>query len=103
MSVTDDPRTTLVGLLTTTIQVGASDLHLRVDSPPQIRLHGQMTPLEGFQPLTTDEAKQLAYSFLTEKQREAFESKLELDFSIGLDGRYLTRSSRSTSSGYRPL
>ena len=86
MSITDTPRDTLVGLLTKTIEVGASDLHLRVDSPPQIRLHGHMTPLEGFQPLSPDEAKQLAYSFLTEKQKEIFESKRELDFSIGLDG-----------------
>jgi len=86
MSITDDPRTTLVGLLTKIIEVGASDLHLRVDSPPQIRLHGQMTPVEGFEPLTADEAKQLAYSFLTKKQKDIFEAKRELDFSIGLEG-----------------
>src|SRR5580765_8605871 len=86
MSFTDDPRTTLVGLLTKTIDISGSDLHLRVDSPPQIRLHGQMTPLEGFQPLNEDETKALAYSFLTERQKEIFEAKRELDFSIGLDG-----------------
>ncbi len=48
MEFTGDPQTTLTGLLNKMIELGASDLHLRVDSPPQVRIHGQMVPLEGF-------------------------------------------------------
>ncbi len=84
--MSDTPQATLIGLLNKTIELGGSDLHIRVDSPPQIRVHGQMLPLEGFEPLTPDDTKQLAYSFLSDKQIETFEARRELDFSIGLEG-----------------
>jgi twitching motility protein PilT len=86
MGIAGNPKTTLIGLLNKTIEMGGSDLHLRVDSPPQIRIHGLMQPLEGFGPLSPDDTKQFAYSFLSEKQKESFEEKNELDFSIGLEG-----------------
>jgi len=86
MSISRDPQATLTGLLTKMIHEGGSDLHLRVDSPPQIRIHGQMVPVEGFEPLTVEDAKHLAYAFLTPRQKEAFEEKRELDLSIGLEG-----------------
>ena len=86
MSISRDPQATLTGLLTKMIHEGGSDLHLRVDSPPQIRIHGQMVPVEGFEPLTVEDAKQLAYAFLTPRQKDAFEEKRELDLSIGLEG-----------------
>ena len=40
MSITGDPREYLANLLNITVGMGGSDLHLRVDSPPQIRVHG---------------------------------------------------------------
>ena len=81
-----EPRSTLSELLHKTIELGASDLHLRVDSPPQVRVHGLMQPLEGYAPLTAPDTKALAYSYLTEPQARHFEENLELDFSIGLEG-----------------
>jgi twitching motility protein PilT len=86
MSITSSPQTALTELLKKTIDIGGSDLHIRVDSPPQVRIHGQMTPLEGFDPLSPEETKQLAYSYLTDRQKDAFEENRELDFSIGLEG-----------------
>jgi twitching motility protein PilT len=86
MSITGDPKAVLTELLETTIDIGGSDLHLRVDSPPQIRIHGHMTPLEGREPLSVEDAKALAYAFLNDRQKEAFEDKRELDLSIGLEG-----------------
>ncbi len=86
MSINGDPQAALKDLLETTIDLGGSDLHIRVDSPPQIRIHGQMTPLEGFAPLSAEDTKRLAYSFLNDRQKDAFEENRELDFSIGLDG-----------------
>ena len=86
MSFNGDPRAALIGLLNRMIEMGGSDLHLRVDSPPQVRLHGQMQPLDGFEPLTPDESRDLAFSFLTDNQKQIFEAKKEFDFSIGLDG-----------------
>src|SRR6476619_628777 len=86
MSINGDSKTALTGLLNRLIEMGGSDLHLRVDSPPQIRLHGQLSPLDGFEPLTADETRDLAFSFLTDTQKETFEANKEFDFSIGLEG-----------------
>ena len=76
----------LTGLLTKTLQLGGSDLHLRVDSPPQVRIHGKLQPLEGQAVLDREKARELACAFLSEKQQRQFDEKLELDFSIGLEG-----------------
>src|SRR5688500_16188934 len=86
MSTNGNARKILTELLAKTIELGASDLHLRVDSPPQVRVNGKLQPLEGREILNPDDARQLACSFLSEEQRRIFEEKRELDFSIGLEG-----------------
>src|SRR4029078_11770987 len=86
MTLNGDARSKLTELLQKTIELGGSDLHLRVDSPPQVRVHGRLSPLEGMEPLTADETKELAYAFLNDDQRRIFEEKRELDHSIGLEG-----------------
>ena len=63
----------------------ASDLHLTVGVPPQLRLHGEMTPL-GEERLTPQATSELAYSVLNEEQRKRFEMDNELDFSFGIQG-----------------
>ena len=86
MSLTGESQISLIELLEKMIGIGASDLHLRVDTPPQIRLHGKMQPLEGYPILKPSDTQKLAIEFLTEAQRKQFEEKLELDFSIGVEG-----------------
>src|SRR5690348_1067348 len=86
MSSTGDARKTLTELLTKMIEIGASDLHLRVDSAPQVRVNGKLHPLEGYAPLGPEDSKRLACSFLSEEQAKQFEKQHELDFSIGLEG-----------------
>ncbi len=77
--------TTLPELLQMTVQMDGSDLHLTTDTPPQIRVHGHLTRLDG-PALTPSETKQLAYSILTDAQKKRFEETLELDFSFGIKG-----------------
>ena len=84
MSIEENPRAVLDGLLAQTVEMGASDLHLRVGSPPQVRIHGLLKPLEGWRPLTESDTRALAYSHLRPDQVKAFESKKEIDLSIGL-------------------
>src|SRR5215472_1310138 len=86
MSVNANPQNNLTELLKKTIELGGSDLHLRVDSVPQVRIHGKLQPLEGYAALTPDDARALAVSFLSDRQTQDFESKRELDFSIGIEG-----------------
>jgi twitching motility protein PilT len=76
---------TLPDLLKTLVDQGGSDLHITTNTPPQIRVHGHLTRLDGAD-LTPAETKQLAYSVLTDAQKKRFEEQLELDFSFGIKG-----------------
>jgi len=75
----------LTELLTEMINRGASDLHLTVGTPPQIRVDGALIPLN-LPRLSPDNTKELAYSVLTEIQRAEFERHNELDLSFGIRG-----------------
>jgi twitching motility protein PilT len=77
--------TTLPDLLKTTWEMGGSDLHLSTNSPPQVRVHGELQRLQ-LPELTAAESKQLVYSVLTDLQKKRFEETLELDFSFGIRG-----------------
>ncbi|MBV8206074.1 MAG: type IV pilus twitching motility protein PilT [Acidobacteria bacterium] len=72
-------------LLKTMLEMGGSDLHITTNSPPQVRQHGHLRPLD-LPALSAAETKQLAYSVLTDQQKHRFEETLELDFSFGLKG-----------------
>jgi len=76
---------TLPELLQTMVQMEGSDLHITTNTPPQVRVHGHLTRLEGAA-LAPSETKQLAYSVLTDAQKKRFEETLELDFSFGIKG-----------------
>jgi twitching motility protein PilT len=76
---------TLSDLLKKMLDMQGSDLHITTNSPPQVRVHGHLQPLD-MPPLTPSETKQLSYSVLTDAQKHRFEETLELDFSFGLKG-----------------
>jgi twitching motility protein PilT len=76
---------TLSDLLKKMLEMSGSDLHISTNSPPQVRVHGHLQPLD-MPMLTPSETKQLAYSVLTDAQKHRFEENLELDFSFGLKG-----------------
>ncbi len=71
-------------LLKLIVEKGASDLHLTVGLPPQLRIGGQLTYIENADVLTPESIQKLAYSLLTSDQINWFETKKELDFSCGL-------------------
>jgi twitching motility protein PilT len=78
-------ESTIYDLLKKMVEKGASDLHVTTGSPPQIRVRGDLYPLD--EPaLTPPDTRQLLYSLLTEAQKHKFEEDLELDFSFGLKG-----------------
>src|SRR5687767_6204759 len=76
---------TLPDLLKTLVEKSGSDLHITINTPPQIRVHGHLQRVEG-PDLSASETKQLAYSVLTDAQKKRFEETLELDFSFGIKG-----------------
>ena len=76
---------TLPDLLKMTVDMNGSDLHLTTNSPPVVRVDGELQTLD-FPPMNAAETKQLAYSVLTDAQKKRFEETLELDFSFGIRG-----------------
>src|SRR5881296_608999 len=75
----------LSDLLKRMLEMSGSDLHITTNSPPQIRVHGHLVPLDLPQ-MTPADTKQLAYSVMTDAQKHRFEESMELDFSFGLKG-----------------
>jgi twitching motility protein PilT len=65
-----------------------SDLHLKVDTPPVARVHGDLWALQGAEPLTPEETNQ-AFEHISEQHpeiRAEFEEDGEADFSYELEG-----------------
>ena len=85
-STTAESQITLPELLKIMTDAGGSDLHITTNSPPQVRVHGHLSPLSGFGGMTPGDTKRLAYSVLTDAQKHRFEENLELDFSFALKG-----------------
>ncbi len=71
-------------LLKTLVERGGSDLHLTTGIPPAIRVNGELTHLDEYPVLESDELQKMLYAIMTQKQREAFENELELDMSYSI-------------------
>jgi twitching motility protein PilT len=75
----------LPDLLKSTLELGGSDLHLSMGSPPQVRVDGHLQRLD-LPELTPEVIKTLTYSVLTDVQKKKFEETWELDLAFGLRG-----------------
>lgn len=78
-------QVTLQQLLKAMVEQEASDLHLTVGSPPQLRISGAMTKVKT-DPLTSADTKNLCYGVLTDAQKQEFEETLSVDVSFGIKG-----------------
>jgi twitching motility protein PilT len=72
-------------LMRQAVKENASDVHLRADSPPRIRLDGELLRVKGMTP-TLDMMRRFFEKMLTAEQIESFERTKELDFSHDLPG-----------------
>ena len=70
-------------LLAMMVKRSASDLHLTVGTVPQLRIDGELVPLET-EKLDPATCQRLVYSMLTDNQKERFEKNSELDISFGV-------------------
>lgn len=64
---------------------GASDLHLKVATPPVLRINGTLVQAE-YAPLSVQDMVAMAQQILTPAQRETFENTREIDFAFGVPG-----------------
>src|SRR5215208_5998615 len=64
-----------------------SDLHLKIPSPPLVRLHGELQPIPGFEPLSPQDTMDAVQEMLHDANKLAeFEAENEVDFSYSLEG-----------------
>jgi len=63
----------------------ASDLFLKEDCPPTLRVNGKITQLD-LPPLTADDVRDLSYSTMAQEQIARFERRHELDLAFTIEG-----------------
>jgi twitching motility protein PilT len=74
-------------LLVRLVDVGGSDLHVTAGSPPQVRVNGDLQPMEEFGMLRPAPLRAMIYEILTNRQKEELEDNRELDCSHPLTGK----------------
>jgi twitching motility protein PilT len=76
-------------LLKKVAEAEASDLHLKVGSPPMVRIDGELSNLDE-PPCSTEDTKDYAASLMSEKQLRRFSENNEIDFAYSAPtvGRY---------------
>ena len=65
---------------------GGSDLHLFATLPPRVRIHGQLTDVEGRGVISDEELKESLREICSEEQWLEFETRGDLDFAWALPG-----------------
>jgi len=68
------------------VEKGASDLHLRVPSPPVLRIDGVLTLMRDLPPITEKDIEQLLEHVVTLEQMNVFIEEMELDFAYSVPG-----------------
>lgn len=64
----------------------ASDLHIKVGSPPILRIYGELTPLVSERKVTNEDATKIAKSVMSPAQIEMFKKKNDLDLAYSVPG-----------------
>lgn len=78
---------TINQLLELTIAKDASDLHISVGYPPNLRIHGELYPVPGESPCTKEQVESMVEALVDKALKEIFNSTFELDFSYDYQGK----------------
>jgi twitching motility protein PilT len=73
-------------LLLAMLELGASDLHLATDSPPRVRVHGEMRVLPGAETLREHVLLEQLYEIAPERNQQEFERRNDTDFAHQIPG-----------------
>jgi twitching motility protein PilT len=73
-------------LLRRAVETKASDLHLKVGNHPYLRIDGQLGPLTDVPRVTPEEMLSMAFSMMTNRQKQKFKETAELDMAYGVAG-----------------
>lgn len=64
----------------------ASDVHLKVGSPPILRIDGALKPLGEMNRLMQEDTVQMAFSLMNARQKQRFKEELDLDLAYSVPG-----------------
>jgi twitching motility protein PilT len=73
-------------LLAIACREGASDLHLKAGSYPFIRVSGEMKPLMDWPRLLQEDTLTMAFTIMSNRQKQRFKENAEIDVSYGVSG-----------------
>lgn len=73
-------------LLRIAVERKASDLHLKVGNHPYLRIDGSLYPLVEQPRISPEEMLSMAFSMMTNRQKQKFKETAELDLSYGVPG-----------------
>ncbi|HEV7902464.1 MAG TPA: type IV pilus twitching motility protein PilT [Pyrinomonadaceae bacterium] len=65
---------------------GASDLHIKAGSFPVMRVDGELKPITNAARLTQDDTLDMAFSMMSNRQKQRFKEVSEVDIAYGLSG-----------------
>jgi twitching motility protein PilT len=68
------------------VQCKASDLHVKVGNHPYLRVDGLLHPLSDIPRITPEEMLAMAFSMMTNRQKQKFKESAELDMAYGVAG-----------------
>ena len=73
-------------LLRRAVEKKASDLHLKVGNHPYLRIDGVLYPQSDTARVTPEEMLSMAFSMMTNRQKQKFKETAELDMAYGVAG-----------------
>jgi twitching motility protein PilT len=73
-------------LLRKAYSLDASDLHIKVGSPPILRIYGELTPMTSEKKITNEDALKIATSVMMPHQLEIFKKKNDIDLAYSVPG-----------------
>lgn len=74
------------GLLKAALRADATDIHLKVGSPPAFRIDGTIVFIKEAPSFTKENLERLAYSVMNKWQREKYEKTFEMDLAYDIEG-----------------
>jgi twitching motility protein PilT len=83
---TEAARVEIDALLRRLVEKSGSDLHLRVGEPPIIRMHGEMTRVDGAAPLTNDRLESMLLAIMPDRNRHEYTELNDTDFAYEITG-----------------
>jgi twitching motility protein PilT len=77
---------TIDDLLRTAMERKASDLHLKVGNYPHLRIDGELIPLTDQPRISAEDMLNMAFSMMSNRQKQKFKETAELDMAYGVAG-----------------